>query len=199
MTAHHQRGITLLELLIACAISAVVISSIYASFRAGLFGYKNIGETLSTYSLAQNSLDRIETDLRNVIAYSKDKTLFFGSSDSITLFSLVDTFTGTSQERQCALITYELSSNRLMRLCKKAREALKDASQTQPQELAVDASSLRFAYGWRLKNDEPLRFDKDSWNDQRKLPCAVRITLSLGKNDAKDFQRTVYLPAATNE
>ena len=194
-----HKGITLLVLLIATSLSVVVISTIYSTFRTGLFGYKDIEDTIAAYQSAATILEHIDLDLRNAYAYSKDKTLFSGSSDTIRFLTLIDSFKKDSQEHQCAHVSYELNDNRMMRVSKEAKEALKEKSEVKAQEMADDVKTLHFAYGYRLKQNDPIRFDKDFWDDQAKLPLAVRVNISIHKKTSADFQRTIFLPAAANE
>ncbi|MCX5715091.1 MAG: prepilin-type N-terminal cleavage/methylation domain-containing protein, partial [Candidatus Omnitrophica bacterium] len=64
------KAFSLVELLIASAIFAVVMVSIYSAFRTGIFGYKNIRENIEIYQSARFILERINLDLRNAFAYS---------------------------------------------------------------------------------------------------------------------------------
>lgn len=71
MTAIHagrcggrQRGLTLLELLVALAIFAVVGPAIYSTFTTTLAGRDRALQRAQAYSMARGVLDRIESDLR---------------------------------------------------------------------------------------------------------------------------------------
>lgn|GEM_PF-2026861 len=63
----RQSGLTLLELLVALAIFAIVGSAIYSTFTTTLRGRDRALQRAQAYSLARSVLDRIESDLRGNI------------------------------------------------------------------------------------------------------------------------------------
>jgi prepilin-type N-terminal cleavage/methylation domain-containing protein len=67
-SVHHpcSRGFTLLEILIAIAILAVVMATIYAAFSGTLTVIKELDDDSRTYSMARMTLDRMNRDLSSL-------------------------------------------------------------------------------------------------------------------------------------
>ena len=65
---HHScsRGFTLLEILIAIAILAVVMTTIYAAFSGTLTVIKELDDDSRAYSMARMTLDRMNRDLSSL-------------------------------------------------------------------------------------------------------------------------------------
>ena len=194
-------GFTLVELLIACSIFLVVMSTIYSAFHSGVFGYRNIDETINAWQSARYILERINLELRNSFSYSAQDSRFLGSKNDISFLALVDTFApGGTLEEDYASVSYKLEGLKLIRLCRKGQDSLKEKSETQPEELYSNIEQMSFAYGY-IDESGSLQF-QDSWPGQgspqeaKKLPVAVKVDLTL-KNRMKDnFTRTIFLPLA---
>ncbi len=178
------------------------MSTIYSAFHTGLFGYRNIEETIDVYQSARIILGRISLDLRNFFAYSQDNTKFIGTENEISFFTLVDAFTNNVIGQDYASITYKLEGDRLMRLCRKDKEALNDKSKIEPEEMAANIETIKFSFGYIDSTDNSLKF-KDTWAgedapDEKKLsPIEVKVKLTLrNKTIKQDFERSVFLPLA---
>lgn len=195
-----RRGFTLMELLIAVSIFAVVATTIFSSFRAGLFGFRNIEDNIYIYQAAGQIIERLDNELRNAFVYSVDKeSKFSGSASGISFLTLVDTFTKAGVVKDYALVSYQLSGNKLMRLCRRNQESLNSRTEIKPEEMAADVSKISFSYGYADSIGQPLSF-KDSWGDgnapdeQKALPKAVKVTLGIKGKKTQEFERTIYLP-----
>jgi len=189
-----EKAFTLVEILIASAIFLVVVMTIYSAFHTGVFGYRNIQETIDTYQNASRFLEQLNLDLRNSFAYSKEETRFVGNKGDISFLTLVNTFTQGSISPDYALVSYKVQDNILMRLCRRNKESLNEKSEIKPEEIASDLQDLSFTYGYIDPVDKTFKF-KDSWglepDEQKNFPQAVKVKLTL-KNKA-EFQRTIYL------
>ena len=214
------KALTLVELLIASSIFVVVMVTIYSAFHSGIFGYRNIEETLDVYQTARSILGRINLDLRNSFAYSEDETKFVGEKNKISFLTLVDTYrqdkivqdyafvfygigkykTFLTTENQLKVIAKRFScklgdDNKLMRLCRKNQEALKEDSEIQPEEMADNVEKLNFTYFYFDTADSKLK-EKDSWDHPKNLPVAVKVSLTIKAKIEQKFERTIYLPLA---
>lgn len=189
----RSRSFTLIELLIASSILTVVMAALYAAFSSGVFGYRNIDERVSAYQQARQALERIDRDIRNSYSYALKDTKFNGGSDKISFMALVDDYSLIGSVRNQAFVSYYLDGNTLMRLCRRGRESLKEASQVKADEMGPDIGKLTFTY---LYEDNGALKETDAWDPAKKLPAAVKIKLSLRKRSTYDFERTVYLAAA---
>ncbi len=188
-----KKALTLLELLIVSSISAVIMVSIYAAFRTGTFGYRDIQNNIKVYQAARQILERINTDLRNAFAYSNNETKFKGDTNGISFLTLVDTFSRDKITQDYAFVSYKLEGNTLMRLCRKNKDALNDKSEVAWQEFGSNIKEITFSYGFLLPG-QPLQW-KDLWDNPLALPVAVKVKLVF-QNRAQEFQRQIFLTLA---
>lgn len=191
-----KKSFSLVELLIAASLFVVVMLSIYTSFGAGMFGYKDIEENIKISHAARQALERINLDLRNAFSYSQPEAKFSGTKVDISFLSLVDKFYNNAIIRDYAMISYRLEGDRLMRLCRPNQEALKETSEVEAEEIASGVEEISFVYGNIVASGQPLDW-KESWGDDPELlPAAVKIKLILKNKIAQEFERTVYIPLA---
>jgi len=194
-----HKAFTLVELLIASSIFLVILVTIYSAFQTGVFGYRKIEDAISVYQSARLILERMNLDLRNSFAYSKDETRFTGGKTEMAFLALVDTFTQGAMYREYATISYKSLDFKLMRLCRKNKQSLDEKSPIQPEEMTQSLQELSFEYGFQDPADKSLKF-KDTWgskndpaNEGKQMPVAVKIKLTLKNKTTQDFQRTIYL------
>jgi len=184
-----SRSFTLVELLIASSIFAVVMVALYGAFSSGVFGYRNIDERVSAYQQARQALERINRDIRNSYVYSSVDTKFSGASDKVSFMALVDDYSFLEFVRNVAFVSYYLEGDTLMRLCRRGQESLKDSSQSKADEMSSDIDKLTFTY---VYEDNGALKEADAWDLAKKLPAAVKVKLSLKKKFTYDFERIVY-------
>lgn len=181
-----ETGFTLVEILIASLIFVVLMVSVYAAFRSGIFGYRSIDENIDTYQAARIILERLNRDLHNSFAYSNEDTKFIGSETEISFLTLTDS------GADFTFVSYKLDGDKLMRLFRKNQEALKEGSEIRPRVVASNLS-IKFAYGYPGERPGEIQFN-DSTNET--LPLAVRVSLTINKETARSFERTIYLTLA---
>lgn len=193
-----KKGFTLIELLIAISMLAVVMLVVYSSFSCGIFGYRNIEDTIDTYQASRIIINRMNLDLRNAFIYSKDKAGFIGSSEEMNFFTLVDRYAEDKILPEIASVSYKLENGKLMRRARKGHEALKDDSLILAEEMYAQAK-IKFEYGYMAAGTQEISF-KDSWGDAGSpsevisLPSAVKVELILTGKSKEKFQRVIYLP-----
>ena len=192
MVTKKPSGFTLIELIIAVFITVIVITAVYASFKAGLDGWKR-GKAVSDFS--QNvriALSRMSRELKGAIISREASYCNFiersGSFEGESADTL--TFTSTSSgQRGLSEITYFIDNNpdsplsELKRRCSSVFE--NDVSSGKEAEvLAMFVTGLNIRYyngeGWE---ESWAGFDnKDSGLEKgaraKGLPRAVEITLS---------------------
>lgn len=195
----NAKALTLLELLIASSIFVVVMVSIYSAIHAGVFGYRNIEETLDTYQAARSILERINLDISNSFAYQDGNTKFSGNEKELSFLTLVDTFRGDKITQEYAFVSYKLEEDKLMRLCRLNQESLNDKSEVQPKEFAFNVE-INFKYGYIPAEQQEIDFKKswaiDSDEEKKALPLAVKIDLTVKGKAGQKFERTIFLPLA---
>jgi len=188
------KSFTFIELIISSAIFFVIIFAVFLSFRTGTFGYENIDATISVYQNAQTAFSRINLDLGNSFAYSADETKFTGAKDSISFLALADKSYASGPTRDYAFILYKFENDKLLRICRRNKDALNDEADIKPQKAAAGVKEITFSYAYTDSTDKPMEWS-DTWDDPEKLPSAVKIKLALSNKKVEQvFQRVVYLP-----
>lgn len=189
-------GFTLLELLIAASIFVVVMVSIYSAFGAGMFGYKDIEENIRVSQIARQILERINLDLRNSFAYSDSDSKFKGERSALSFLSVLDSFSKNEITQDYAFISYKLEGDKLIRLCRKNQEALKETSEIEAEEISALIEELVFSYADIVAAEHTLEW-KDSFGEaQKTLPATVKVKLILKSKMKEEFERTIYIPLA---
>ncbi len=180
----EEKAFTLVELLISISILAIIMLSLYSAFNTGVLGLRQVEEGALVSESGYLILSRIDRDLRNSFAYYNDDVKFVGKKDALSFLSLTPDF---------SFISYSLNGNKLLRLIRTNKEAIKADSKTNPRVLAKNVKQIEFTYLAFDPNTKKLK-ETDSWTDNTALPVAVRITLTLEKKEASPFVRTIYLP-----
>lgn len=189
----NNRSFTLIELLIASSIFIIIMVTLYLSFNTGLFGYKRIEDALFSSSTALRALGRINLDLRNSFAYSDNETKFQGNENEISFLTLLDAFRDDKITQDYAFISYNLEGNKLLRLCRRNQDSLNEKADMKSQILASDIEKIIFSYGHYDSGKHTLEWE-DKWNETAGLPAAVKIILTVKKNETGcDFERMIYL------
>lgn len=199
-----QEAFTLLELLISTTILVVVMAAIYASFRTGIFGFRDIEENIDTYQAARQIIEQLNRDLRSACVYRSDDAKFNGQVNRIGFLTLVDRYSNNQMLQDYAFVAYYLDGQKLMRLCRRNQDSLNDNSVTKPEEILSSIEQISFSYGYfntPHNPTDPLLW-KESWGDQpiekTKLPLCVNVKLKIIGKQSYSFERTIYLPLAEN-
>lgn len=166
--SRNKCGLTLIELLIALTIFSIIILSLYSAFYTGILSYRKIDSALQVYQTARVILERIETDLKNSFAYTRDDSKFKGDSHTLEFYTLV----GSLPWR----ISYELEGAKLKRACLENRD------------LSFTVQDISFQY-----DDQDFWPSQEEAKKAQKsiLPSAVKIKLNLS---GIEFNKTVSLP-----
>ncbi len=188
----RNQALTLIELIISSLILTVVMVTIYSAFHKGIFGYRNIEEAIYNSQTASHVLERLNLDLRNSFSYSKDRSMFAGEKNTISFLTLVDTFLDDRAVQNYAFVSYKLAGNKLMRLCRKAKESLNNNAEVEPEEMALEIKEIDFNYGFLGADNQTIEW-KNLWDDDLFLPAAVKIKLTLNNAAKQIFERTIFL------
>lgn len=190
----YPEGFTLIELVLATAIFTVVAAGIYSAFASGLFGYRNISGTIKAYQGARLILERINRDLRNSFAYSKEDARFIGREKELSFFTLVDSYKEKETVKEYAFVSYGLKDNKLFRLSRENTAALTEDSGVEPVEMPAELSKLSFTYFEFNPEDNSLK-EIPQWTDAQGLPAAVRVDLAVKTEKGEvPFERMIFLP-----
>jgi len=187
----QKTGFTLVELLIASAISAVIIISIYSAFQSGILSYGRLDSATTLFQTARSILNRAELDLVNAFAYKQEDAGFSGTSASLEFFSAVPAFIEGSSAPGVWRIKYALSRNTLQRIFCRGIDSLIADAEPSETEMSQEVKQISLRYAFPSGNpQEPLEW-QDSWPNQddaaqkKSLPAAVEISLSLIEKDRR--------------
>lgn len=197
-----KRGFTLIEILIATAIFAIVALSLYAAYQTGISSYRKIDATLNLYRAAGITFSRIESGLKNAVIYSVDDSGFSGDKTSLDFLAALNVFDrdlGFSK-RLCRL-NYSFGQDGLALTTYYGEDAFKEGANGQLGRLASGIKEVSFQFYPALKPEEgsqpaPIA----NWPQDEKdksLPIAVEIKLLISGNDNQapiEFKKIVALP-----
>lgn len=143
--AIKQCGFTLLELLLAITIGAVVLSAVYTTFASALDSQRRI-ERVSEHSQAQRFFaERLRADLKNLLA---DAATFSGSARKLTLSTVIP-----EQGLQEISYQYQQSANG-----GQIRRSIKTKDNDFDTLVYENVDSLAFRYlidgSWRNRSDD---------------------------------------------
>lgn len=204
----RARGFSLMEVLIACALLAIVGGLLYTSLSSSLDAKEIVEGTSSRYHLARQALSRMVDEVsmaylsahRNA-AELKVKTGFKGERESLsfTAFGYVPRLEDAKQSEQRE-IGYHLGVDE-----RTGSQAILRREQPNPdddfeeggreQTLLPHVTELEFAY-W----DDTTEDWKDTWDTEEsatlnRLPSRIRITLTA-KMDDEDGREQTFMTQA---
>ena len=166
------KGFTLLELLIAILIFAVIVSAVYSTLYSGIKVW-NKGDAHTRFpESSQMALNRITKDIRNVVRFSGIK--FEGEKHSISMPVI---------KNGICKVRYYLDNDNIMRDVQTYPESL--IGQTNKRELVPGIQELIFFY---CNSDKEW---KDSW-EKDSLPYAVK--LSIKSKEANILEAITEIP-----
>lgn len=184
-----QNGFSLAEMLVAMAVFAIVMASVYTVIGVGLKARDN--HNVEMQQNARAALDDVSSRLRMAFtAEGAQVYIFDGGTSNISFYIFPPG--ASSPER----VEYAIGDGtKCAGLCRKIFTSPFDPNAPQPQEepVAQEIDSIEFSYGngasWA-----------DTWNSSDKLPAFVRIkaVTAAGKN-RNSFETTAGLPLSKPE
>ncbi len=188
----HSEGFTLLEVLLAMAILAVILTVIYQSFSTAGQGIQQAEEVRDSTDTARTLLSRLTTDLANVYVSSKmsDTTFIYGKKvedddtkeriDGVYLTTLTNWRRPNTAETELWELGYyfqdrpEEKKRVLIR-----REKREISSDVPPLEGGVEYELTDQVKGMQIRYSNDGSNWKDDWPKGQSLPKAVEIVLHL--------------------
>jgi general secretion pathway protein J len=215
-----ESGFTLLEILIAISIFAVVVTTVFGSFH-GVFGQVGIlQESMDSYEMAKNCLDRMMTDLQAIHvaqppAYSlpendtaPDPYRIVGKTEEaggssfghLRFASLAHVPLERHKRSGIAEIVYHVTAEPDGSFMLRRSDRLDPAGADEPESAANDPilceglRSVAFTF-INTEGDLQESWDSDSDAFDYQTPQAVRIRLVLGMAETPYvFETAVVLP-----
>ncbi len=189
-----RSGFTLLELIIAVCLLAVLLAGLYVIFQRSQSASEKGYRRVEMYQNMRVCLDMMIRELKSSFLSSGDERLvFLGETQSLT-FATVSQEINQSNEYDLCEVTYDLKNYQVRRKVRK----LSTSSAGSRAVLADYVFRLEFAYNngedwqnsWDSRQATPDNFTDDL------LPRAVRIIISLQQTEENpiSLSTTVYLP-----
>lgn len=187
-------GFTLVELLLAASIFSVIVLSIYSAFQTGILSYRKADAAFGLLQEARLILYRMELDLKNSFAYTKENSRFQGTQGNMDFFSLTDTFSEGQVFSNLSRIKYELASGILKRVYYKGKSILEETGNGEDQELSSDVKGISFQYAYATNNPAepygwqsfwPKKENESDLTQQKAIPLAVKIELTMKEQGGK--------------
>jgi len=177
-----QRGMTLMETLIAASMIAVVALAIYATMNSGI----KIWQRVSGSGQIQDAhifLQRIADDLRNSAAFSGIP--FVGDKDSIQFATLINTY----DKKQRANIPsvgavgyyFDQQTKSVNRWQSNYTQLYQQINPSSRQYLS-NVESLSFEYYYYSADSYDYQWSA-LWEEEETTPLSVRIVITLSEDD----------------
>ena len=209
------RGFTLLELVVAIAIFAIISTFVYSAYTGTVVTTERAQKKIELYQKARLVLDRISEeleqterirDVNNMLyscLYGENDEINGINADELDFVSRANSYYSKENGKPALVrIHYILEpasgeKESYFVLVRREDPAIwmEDEERIKPEEFLENCDGINFEYlsdsGW-----------VDEWDDtmdqvnQGKLPRAVRITLTLKdeNGEKRDFSTTVFLP-----
>ncbi|MHB1397111.1 MAG: type II secretion system protein GspJ [Trichloromonadaceae bacterium] len=190
-----QRGFTLVEIMVAVAVAAVLLSTIYGVFEAVAGAKQRLDQEGENYHVARVIFDRLSRELRGVYAPTTNpRSRFEGGTNEQGETYLRFTTTASTPLSGAGIgeVSYLLQQDQDnpagRKVLERSEQGLTSAAQSvQGYRIAggIDTLTLRF-------------FDQGAWSEQWpaanpvKLPQAVEISLQMEVGDTLVPFRTTF-------
>lgn len=221
MSTSHQhptsRGFSLLEVLVACALLAIVGMQLYISLTSSIDAKEIVESTSNRYHLSRQAMARMVDEIsmaylsahRNASELTV-KTGFKGERDELhfTAFGYVPRLEDAKQSEQREL-SYQLGIDE-----RTGSQAVMRREKPNPdddfeeggreQTLLPFVTDLEFAYWDATTEDWKETWDTEESATLNRLPTRVRITLTakMDEEDGREqkfmTQSRIYMPAPVN-
>jgi type II secretory pathway pseudopilin PulG len=202
-----KRGLTIVDLMVALTILAVVLSVVYSVFASQDRALRAADQTRDVYGQGLSVLDRLSRDIGGVwlpTATAQGPGFlyrFSGSSDQLVLATTTRLSQDETQGPDLVEVGFRLIEDRddprgMKSLMRRQDDTPNQEAESEGAEIALttDVVSLKFAY---LDDTGEAR---DSWEAplSANLPKAVRIelVLSSAENNEETFITLVSIPLA---
>lgn len=215
---HPANGFTLLEILIAISIFAVVVTTVFGSFNFVFGNVEAIENGMTEYETARDGLHRMMADLRSLYvsqppAYDipentvqQDPFRVVGEIDAVgnsefsrlRFASLSHLPLGREWRQGIAEIIYYVEAQPDDSVTLKRSDRL-DFNEPLPEErndpiLCENVRALKFTY-LDAEGDERERWNSDSEEYEYATPRAIRIQLAVGSGlQPNEFEVLIALP-----
>jgi len=187
-----RRGFTLIELIVATLIMAMVVVSVYGTFSLGIKAWRKGSEGRSLQKI-RVSLLKLQKELKNTFLFSMIK--FKGVSSEMTFPVVIPEEDRDNTYTVSYYVAEDMNTGVKSLIKKKALFADKEYAETEdPGELVFSAYSMDFEYAYELKDSSKGFAWREAWEDfQKTIPCAVRVNFRLDSG-GELYHKTIFIP-----
>ncbi|HTL48649.1 MAG TPA: prepilin-type N-terminal cleavage/methylation domain-containing protein [Verrucomicrobiae bacterium] len=185
----NQKGFTLIEVLIAMVIVAVILAGLVASFQTGLAAFKRSEDYLAAGREREVFYLQLEQELRNAVPVSLYP--FLGRPDRISFPARLRRYTPKGPEEGLYLIEYQFRNGQLMRReTPLKKEGLRE-TEAAAETLFEGLREGRFSF-LTLAESGPARWN-GAWGGDiyPGLPRGVQVELSGGSFGGRGGHKTL--------
>ncbi|MBI4430409.1 MAG: prepilin-type N-terminal cleavage/methylation domain-containing protein [Candidatus Omnitrophica bacterium] len=192
-----RRGFTLIEILMAASLAAVVGMAIYSSLASGINMMRKVVET-SRDEDAAIFLEKFERDLENSFHYQEIP--FQGESESLSFAGIIQTDPGLGGEQGIGRITYyhDSSEKTIVRRQDNVHQLFEDREGNLASALD-NISSLQFEYFGYEQTESQYKWNREWDPVARKgtVPIAVRAEFQVhGEGGPRIVSKRILIPVA---
>ncbi len=188
----NRSGFTLLEILLAVTLTAIISLSVYSLFSSSVnvmirMNQANADEDINIFC------EKMGRDLENVVRYHPIP--FVGKQDQFSFASpfLFGSHEGENKGVGQLTFLYDSSSESIQRRQDNLNQVYSEKL-SKPITIFQHIINARFTYFAFDKNEKRYRWYEEY--DETELPCAVRLQLEFLNGDKKiELTRTFFIPA----
>lgn len=179
-TTNH--GFTLLELLLAISISALVLVSAYSGLRIGWMSYQRLDSQIQSYQSLRSAFFSFAKDLGNSFLFDASddsRVAFSGAEGEMSFAALVRSKNKEGLNYvEIAKVFYKFEEKNLLRAFIRGRDLFNPDLKPEYEVFLTDLTGFAFSYAAREPTGPSALSWKDSWTDKTMLPAAVRLQLT---------------------
>jgi len=190
----NNRGLTLIEVLLAMSLSAILATALYGLLWTGVGAWQRVRRRAELYQTARVVFERIETDLQNEVPLNggalKELFPFEGAQRRLafpTALQVVDAAQASHERRAVGEVTYAWKNAENGRPAQLVRnwallipESSKDIQGRGSEAFPASVAAVSFGYPSHQNPPAlPLIVWDGHWEELHKVPEAVRIDLTL--------------------
>ena len=196
-----KRGFTLVEILIALAILAMIVASTFTIFRSSSRAWQKGEERSERYHTARVAMGKMATEISQAVMSDDGLSKFLGRSSEISFISFVSTAQGVFE---MAEIEYWLDEDHKLLMRNEEIDPDYDFStQDYSDILADNISEMEFSYYdgliWSDTWDSDEEGEDEDSKGQRVLPKAVKIRVKVENKKGREseiFELVTHLKTA---
>lgn len=186
-----RRAFTLVELLIASAIFALVSVAVYSTFNSGMNVWRRVKEVNIEQRKIVLKLEKLAREIRQTFKY--ENIGFAGDKEKIYFAQVLDS--------ELVRITYSFDKDKktLSRGVNSLEEILEEKEdkekKLEPEYTAYlsNIADLSFSYFY-FDTEENAHLWKEEWKEEEGLPLAIKLEIET--QDEKNYAETIFIPVS---